>query len=134
MNLHDKPVPFPTADSQAFWDGCADGKLHIQKCNACGAAQHYPRSLCTACGSHDLAMVEASGRGEVFTFTINHRAPRTAFAENGPYVIALIDLEEGPRMMMNVIGCNPAEVKIGMDVRIVFEDRGDRKLPQATPA
>lgn len=134
MSMSGKPLPHPTADSEAFWAACNEGRFTIQKCRSCGAAQHYPRGLCTACGSHDLEMIEASGRGEVFSFTINHRAPRPAFAENGPYVIALIDLEEGPRMMMNVIGCAPAEVRIGMAVKIVFEERGDMKLPQATPA
>lgn len=134
MSAADLPLPYPTADSKAFWDACAEERLTIQKCNGCGAAQHYPRSLCTSCGGHDLEMIEASGRGEVFTFTINHRAPRPAFAENGPYVIALIDLEEGPRLMMNVIGCTPSDVHIGMKVRIVFEQRGEMKLPQATPA
>lgn len=131
--MSEKPVPFPTADSQEFWAGCAEEKLLIQKCGDCGEHQHYPRSLCTVCGSHDLSMIEASGRGEVFTFTINHRAPRPAFGENGPYVIALIDLDEGPRLMMNVIGCDPSDVHIGMKVRTVFEDRGDMKLPQAAP-
>jgi uncharacterized OB-fold protein len=132
--MSDKPLPNPTADSDAFWAACAEGRFTLQLCNSCQTAQHYPRSLCTSCGSHDLEMVEASGRGEVFSFTINHRAPRQAFAENGNYVIALVDLEEGPRMMMNVIGCDPSEVTIGMPVRIVFEERGDMKLPQATPA
>lgn len=134
MSMSDKPLPHPTADSEAFWAACNQGRFTVQQCGACGTAQHYPRGLCTSCGSHDLSMVVASGRGEVFSFTINHRAPRPAFAENGPYVIALIDLAEGPRMMMNVIGCDPSDVHIGMMVRIVFEDRGEMKLPQATPA
>ncbi|WP_416899976.1 MAG: Zn-ribbon domain-containing OB-fold protein [Minwuia sp.] len=129
-----KPAPHPNADSEAFWAACAQERLTIQKCGSCGAVQHYPRSLCIACGSHDLDLIDASGRGEVFTFTINHRAPSPAFAADAPYVIALIDLEEGPRMMMNVIGCEPADVRIGMKVKVVFEPRGETKLPQATPA
>lgn len=132
--MSDKPLPNPTADSEAFWSACSEGQFTVQFCKACETAQHYPRGLCTSCGSHDLEMVAASGRGEVFSFTVNHRAPRPAFAENGPYVIALIDLVEGPRMMMNVIGCMPSDVRIGMTVQVVLEDRGGMKLPQATPA
>ncbi|ANK81231.1 MAG: hypothetical protein TEF_10825 [Rhizobiales bacterium NRL2] len=129
-----KPAPVPTVDSEGFWAACNEERLTVQRCGACGAAQFYPRNRCTACGSADLSLIDAAGTGTVFTFTVNHRAPTEAFAAEAPYVIALVDLDEGPRMMMNVIGCAPADVSIGMKVRIVFEDRGEMKLPQATPA
>lgn len=130
----EKPVPHATVDSEAFWAACDEERLTIQRCGACGAAQFYPRNRCVACGSGDLSLQDAAGTGTVFTFTVNHRAPTEAFAAEAPYVIALVDLDEGPRMMMNVIGCEPGDVSIGMKVRVVFEARGERKLPQATPA
>ncbi|WP_417512941.1 Zn-ribbon domain-containing OB-fold protein [Minwuia sp.] len=129
-----KPAPETTIDSEAFWAACTDERLTIQKCGACGAVQLYPRSLCTSCNGHDLTMIDAAGTGTVFTYTVSHRAPTPAFAADAPYVIALVDLDEGPRMMMNVIGCPASEVKIGMKVRVVFEQRGEMKIPQATPA
>lgn len=129
-----KPIPVPTADSEAFWAACAEGRLIFQRCGGCGAAQFYPRSLCAACGSRDLAEETASGLGTVFTFTVNHRAPSEAFKADAPYVIALIDLDEGPRLMANVLEADPADVAIGMRVRMTFERRGDMHLPQAVPA
>ena len=127
------PLPTPNAESQAFWDACADGRLILTRCSACDAVQFPPQNSCTACGGATGSPFEASGRGEVFTFTINHRAPGPAFAARAPYVIALIDLAEGPRLMMNVINCAPEDVSIGMPVRIVFEERGTMALPQAEP-
>ncbi len=138
MDLPAKPAPVPNQETAAFWEACNRGELLIQECAACGARQFYPRSLCKACHAPDPAWIAASGRGSVHTFTIVNRAPLPAFRADAPYVLALVDLAEGPRMMMNVIGCDPAEVRIGMPVRIVFEDRdagGARQaIPQATPA
>ncbi|WP_281016320.1 MULTISPECIES: Zn-ribbon domain-containing OB-fold protein [unclassified Minwuia] len=128
------PLPTPNAESQAFWDACTDGRLTFARCTACDAVQFPPQKSCTACGGETGEASEASGQGTVFTFTINHRAPGPAFAERAPYVIALIDLAEGPRLMMNVINCAPEDVTIGMPVRICFEPRGDMALPQAEPA
>ena len=131
--VHALPLPTPNAESQAFWDACADGRLTLARCSACDAVQFPPQDSCTACGASTGEPSEASGRGTVFTFTVNHRAPGPAFAERAPYVIALIDLEEGPRLMMNVINCAPEDVTIGMAVRVTFEKRGDMALPQAEP-
>lgn len=130
----DLPLPTPNAESQAFWDACADGRLTLARCTACDAVQFPPQATCTACGGTTGTPFDASGRGEVFTFTVNHRAPGPAFAARAPYVIALVDLEEGPRLMMNVINCAPEDVAIGLAVRVVFEKRGDMALPQAEPA
>jgi len=128
------PLPHPNGESRAFWDACADHRLTLARCTACDAVQFPPQNSCTACGGATGAPFEASGQGEVFTFTINHRAPGPAFAARAPYVIALVDLAEGPRLMLNVINCPPEDVTIGMPVRITFEDRGEMALPQAEPA
>ena len=85
----------------------------------------YPRSNCTKCMSSELDWIEASGRGQVYSATICYRAPDQSFRPEVPYVIALIDLEEGPRMMSNVTGCAPEEVSIGDAVEVWFEAATD---------
>lgn len=134
MSTSEKAIPVPNADSRAFWAAAAEGRLELQRCTACETAQFYPRPHCAACGSPALEPLVASGSGSVFTFTINHRAPTPAYGADGPYVIALVDLDEGPRMMVNLLDVDPAEVRIGMAVQIVFERRGEIFLPQAVPA
>lgn len=132
-----KPAPTPNADSAPFWHACNDERLTYQQCRACGHVQFYPRALCTACQSRDLGWQTSAGLGTVYTFTVNHRAPSPAFKADAPYVIALIDMDEGYRMMMNVTGCPTDDVHIGMRVKTVFEARGDdpvQNIPQATPA
>ena len=129
-----KPVPRANADTRPFWEACNEGRLLYQRCGGCGAAQFYPRSLCARCGASELSWAEAEPRGTVHSFTVVHRAPSAAFKEDVPYVLALVDLADGFRMMMNVVGCDPDAVRIGMPVRIVFEDRAGQKIPQATPA
>ena len=129
-----KPVPKPNGDTQPFWDACNDERLIYQKCTSCGHAQFYPRSACVKCESTALDWNDADPTGTVYTFTIVQRAPSPAFRGDVPYVLALIDLSDGLRMMMNVVDCDPQDVAIGKSVRIVFEQREDQKVPQATLA
>jgi uncharacterized OB-fold protein len=96
-----KPLPAPDGVSAPFWKAAAEGRLLIQRCPACGHRQFYPRALCTACGA-DPEWMEASGRGTVHTFTIVRQHGQRGFKEELPYVVAIIELEEGPRMMGNV--------------------------------
>lgn len=126
-----KPIPVANPDTAPFWEACNEEKFLIQECNSCGKTQFYPRAICKHCNGSDLKWREASGRGKVKTFTVVHHAPSPAFKDDLPYVLALIDLEEGVRAMMNVIGCNVDDVHIGMAVEIVYEQRGDQKIPQA---
>jgi uncharacterized OB-fold protein len=131
-----KPVPTPNADTRPFWDACNREELIYQYCRACDRAQFYPRAMCTACHGHDLEWRTSSGRGTVCTFTVNHRPPNVAFQDDVPYAIALVDLDEGFRMMMNVLDCDPDSVHIGMRVAVTFESRGEdgeQKIPQAVP-
>lgn len=125
------PVPAITPDTAPYWDGAREGKLLLQRCLGCGALRFYPRHLCPGCWSESVEWVEASGRGRVHSFTIIHRPPAPAFAAQVPYVVALIDLEEGPRMMANVLGDGARQVRIDDPVRVTFEERaGGFKLPQ----
>ena len=117
----DKFFPRPTPESAPFWQGCQDQKLLLQYCTVCGTHQFYPRVICANCMSEQLEWREASGRGTVETYTVVTRAVSEAYAADAPYVIALITLEEGPRMMSNVIGCDVESVKCGVAVEVVFE-------------
>jgi uncharacterized OB-fold protein len=128
----DLPAPIVNADSRPYWEGARQGKLLLQRCGDCGMLRFFPRHLCTACGSDRTEWTEASGRGTVHSFTIVHRAAFPEFQARTPYVVALIDLEEGPRMMTNIVGDDALGVAIGDAVVVVFEARGTEgaKVPQ----
>ena len=135
MTVNAKPLPPINPATQPFWDACAQGRLLLQRCGDCGHLQFYPRLLCAACGSRNLEWAEASGRGTVKTFTIIRRAVSAAFEPDAPYVVALVELEEGPTLMSNIIGWELARVAIGQPVRVAFEARGEGlAVPQFEPA
>ena len=117
-----KPLPAPTLETRPYWDGCKRHELRIQRCAACGHYQFYPRIYCAQCFSDRVEWVTASGRATVLTFTVVRRPVSPAFAQDVPYVVALVTLEEGPSMMTNIIGCAPEQVAIGMRVAVTFED------------
>lgn len=116
-------LPRPTPETQPFWDGTRARRLMLPWCQDCGKPHFYPRSLCPHCMSSSLEWREASGRGTVHTFVINHK-PARGF-DSVPYVIAVIDLAEGPRMLSNVVvegEPTPRNVTIGMAVEVFFDD------------
>ena len=120
MAEHTKPVPSPTDATQAFWAGCAAGVLRLRNCPDCAKFFAPTRAVC-ACGNSNLTWVDTSGRGRIFSYTVVHRAPDPAFRADLPYVIALVELEEGAKLLSNITGCAPAEVRVGMPVRAVFD-------------
>jgi uncharacterized OB-fold protein len=126
------PAPVVNADSRPYWEGAREGKLLLQRCGDCGTLRFFPRYLCTACGSDRTEWAEASGRGTVHSFTIVHRAAFPEFQARTPYVVALVDLEEGPRIMTNIVGDDALAVSIGDAVVVEFEARGTdgAKVPQ----
>lgn len=128
----DLPAPIVNADSAPYWEGASQDKLLLQHCRDCGAKQFFPRFLCTSCGSDNMDWVEASGKGTVHSFTVVHRAAFPEFQAQTPYIVALVDLEEGPRMMTNIVGDGALDVEIGEPVAVTFEARGDEgaKVPQ----
>lgn len=129
-----KPLPIPTEDSRDYWEACRRHQLVVQSCNACGKPQFYPRALCSHCFSTDLGWIQASGRGTVYSFTIVHRPPNPAFNAEVPYVIALVDLDEGVRMMSWLVDCDLAAVKIGGAVEVTFRDESAAiSLPMFRP-
>jgi uncharacterized OB-fold protein len=125
--------PTPTADDEPFWTAAAAGKLILPRCAKCAIFIWYPKAVCPVCHATDIEWVPASGRGAVYSFTINHRAfgPWTDFA---PYVIAYVELEEGPRVLTNIVGTDPGSVRIGQSVEAVFEPAGPTRLLRFRPA
>ena len=128
-----RPLPQPSPLTRPFWDGARRHELWIQRCRACGTHLFYPRRLCTSCGSTDLDWVETSGRGSVFTYTIARRPTHPAFADRVPYVIAVVELEEGPKLTTNIVGIDPDDVRIGMPVVATYEDLDDVSLVNFQP-
>lgn len=129
----DLPSPIVNPDSKVYWDGAREGRLMIRKCKACGLTHFLPRYLCPACWSTELDWMQASGLGTVHSFTVIRRAPLAAFVGRVPYVVALIDLDEGPRMMANILGDDALQTRIDDRVEVCFEGRGDgAKVPQFT--
>jgi uncharacterized OB-fold protein len=112
------PLPRPTALSRPHWDGCKAGELRVQRCRDCGHFVFIPQPLCTRCQADALEWVASSGRGTVYSYTVVHRAPRPAFAV--PYVVAIVELEEGWHMLTNLVDVAPADVRVGMPVEVTF--------------
>lgn len=122
-------------DSQPFWDGCARGELLLQRCDACGAFRHPPSPICPNCLSDAAGWVRASGRGSVYTFTVVRQALARGFDEKLPYVVAVIELDEGVKFLANLVDADPETVTIGMPVEVTFEAfDGAAQLPQFRPA
>jgi uncharacterized OB-fold protein len=127
-----KPAPLPTSDTAEYWQACNRDELLYQRCDSCGHVQFYPRRICTACQSNDLGWHRSAQKGTIHSFTVVHRAANRAFDADVPFVLALIDLDEGFRMMTNVIGEECRTATIGRRVRVVFEQHSSgQKLPQA---
>jgi uncharacterized OB-fold protein/acyl dehydratase len=119
-------------DTRFFWDGARAGELRIQRCGECGALRHPPGPMCPRCHAVARDHIRASGRGTVYSFVVHHHPPVPG--REAPFVVGLIELAEGVRMVGNVIGCPPAEVHIGMPVQVTFERiDDDLVLPQWTP-
>ena len=129
-----KPLPPITPETAPYWEACNQGRLLIQNCQNCGAKQFYPRIMCSACGATDVTWEEVSGLGEIESYTIMHVPVSEVFADDVPYIAALIRLAEGPVMMANVLGLAEGQVpSIGMPVRVVFEQRCEQAVPQFEP-
>lgn len=128
-----KPLPYITKDSLEYWEGCKQGKLLYQHCLNCEKNQFYPRYQCKYCNSKNLEYRESKGTGAIYTYTIVHRAPNPAYKEDIPYILAIVELDEGFRMMSNIVGVEE-EINIGDRVRIEFEKRSEEiYIPQFRP-
>lgn len=127
------PMPAVNTETEPFWSAAADGRLLLKRCLSCAAVVWYPRGMCPHCGSPRTEWFEGSGRGTVYSFTVNHKGEGAYRGQ--VYVLAYVELEEGPRMLTNVVEIDPGEVEIGMAVRAVFAPTdGGTALVRFAPA
>jgi uncharacterized protein len=112
------------SDSRPYWEGLARGELRIQRCDACSRAVFYPRALCPHCFSDQLSWIVATGKGTIYSYTVAHQA-YGLFAGDAPFIVAIIELEEGVRMMSRIIDAPREQVKVGAAVQVTFEAVGE---------
>ena len=134
MSNGDRVIPTPTPETKHYWDGAKDGKLILQKCNDCSDNYFPPRPFCPKCGSRSVQEFQASGKGSLYSYVINH-LPSPGFIP--PFAIAVVELEEGPRLMSNIVECEqtPEALELDMPLEVTFEKLNDDiTLPQFKPA
>ena len=132
---YEKPLPQPNADDKPFWDGCKEHQLRFQKCQSCGLVRWPPSIICPMCYSYDTEWIIATGKGKIYTFAIYHQSYHPAFDSELPYVTAVVELEEGPHILTNIVGCSPDEVRCDMAVEVIWEDITEEfSLPKFKPA
>ncbi len=133
---YNKPLPEFRPETKPFWEAAKQHKLVIPRSKQTGEYFFYPRALSPGNDmSEDIEWVESEGKGKVWTFSIHHMGPSKAYKGEPPYVVALIEMEEGVKMMSNVVDIDPKEVFIGMDVKVIFDDVTDEvTLPKFKPA
>ena len=124
--------PVVTEDAAAYWEGLRNKQLLLQTCQECGAVLFPHRAVCTSCGSRRLAVIESQGRATVYSYTVVHRAPAPEFQDHLPYVVALVDLDEGPRMMTNLL-CDVEVAEVGMRVAVEFDTDNEQTFPVFRP-
>ena len=128
-------LPTPDNDSRHFWDAAREERFLIKRCADCGRAHYYPRPFCPHCWSYDVSWEQASGRATLYTYSIVRRNDLPPFNERVPYVAAVVDLDEGPRMMTNVEGCAEDDLEIGMPLVVDFRvETDDVTIPVFRPA
>ena len=118
---YEKPLPQVNSDTEPFWKGCKEHELRFQKCTDCGFVRWPPSAFCPHCYSNETEWITANGKGNVFTFAVYRQAFHPAFRNDVPYVAAIVELEEGPLLLTNIVGCEPGEVVCGMDVEVTWE-------------
>ena len=133
MSTLPAPKPPINPETREFWEATGEGRLLLKRCTDCGHVIWYPRAICPDCQSSATEWFEASGRGRVYTYTVAHRG-EGAYRDAGTYVLAYVELDEGPRVMTNVVDCDPAEVRVDLPVEVVFHDTGEgTALPRFRP-
>lgn len=134
---HAKPLPTPSPDARPYWDHARDHELWLPFCRACQAFFFYPRPFCPTCFGWDIAYRKTSGRGTLYSFAIEYRAFHPGWADETPYVAAIVQLDEGPRLFTTLVDVqpDPDHVRCDMPVEVVFEDvTEDVTLPKFRPA
>ena len=117
-----KPLPLMEGFAKEFYGWCKQHELRFQRCTGCGSWRHVPREVCPECGSWQWEWAKSSGRGTVFTWTVIARALHPAFQSDVPYAPAVIEMEEGVRLLSEVVDCLPDQLQVGMPVEVVFTE------------
>jgi uncharacterized OB-fold protein len=134
MSTPTRPVPRPTTLSEGFWEASRRGELAVQRCLGCRVYRHYPQPMCPACHSLEWEWSRLSGRGVIHSYTVAHQAFHPFWADKVPYVVATLELEEGVRMVDDMLELDPSEVRIGLPVEVFFERISDEiALPKFRP-
>lgn len=130
-----QPLPDVRGSARPYWSAALQGELQLPFCNACGAAIFYPRDFCPSCAGRSVTWRRCSGRGTVYSYSVVHVHPDPAFKQRVPYVVALVTLEEGARLMTEIVACPPETVHVGMAVVVDFRRVSDEiALPVFRPA
>jgi uncharacterized OB-fold protein len=134
MSSYTKPIPAITPEMRPFFEGAKRHELVVQRCTACGVHRFPARAICSACLSTKAEWVQVSGRGEIFSFNVMHQVYHPGFAAEVPYAVVIVQLAEGAKMISNLVGVAPHDIRIGMAVRVVFDDVTDQvTLPKFAP-
>lgn len=121
MSEYKKPLPTITDENREFWEGARRGKIRMQRCTGCGHIRYPISQVCPECLSYDCEWTDLSGRGEIFSYVVFHQLYNPAFKDDIPYNVAMVQLEEGPRMYSNIVGVDNDAVKVGDKVEAVFD-------------
>jgi uncharacterized protein len=119
---YNKPLPKLNSDAKPFWDGCKNHELRFQQCQACGHVRWPSSIICPKCNKRETRWVIAGGHGTIYTYAVYHIAYHPGFSDDIPYVVAIVELDEGPHLLTNIINCNHQEIRCGMDVIVVWDD------------
>jgi uncharacterized protein len=134
VSAYAKPLPQVTPEMKPFWDAARRHELVVQRCTGCGTHRFPARDICSRCLSRDAAWTPVSGRGSVFSWAIMHQVYHPGFAAEVPYAVVVIELDEGARLVSNLVDCAPADIRAGMPVEVVFDDVApDVSLPKFRP-
>jgi len=125
MTDHRKPIPAITPDMRPFFEAAKRHELMVQRCKGCGTHRFPAREICSNCLSEESEWVKVSGNGEIFSFNVMHQVYHPGFADEVPYAVVVVKLAEGAKISSNLIGVKPHEIRIGMPVKVVFEDVSD---------
>ena len=124
MSTLPNPAPMVTQANAEFWAATAEGRFQLQRCNECDTVLWFPRRHCPSCWTENVSTFDATGKGEIYSFTIIRKGAM-AYKDSGPFVVAYVELAEGPRVMTNIVDCDVETIAVGMPVEVVFHDTGE---------